>query len=230
MFLALQICAYALWFPLMFLTINAIIRTGVRRYPLIFIYLAVTLLIGVTQVQAAVAYYRSGQQQGARFQQVQAAGEVTAYALLLMVVFGLIYQATAKFGARRLMRVVLTAGPLLVIAISFLINFNSKVKLGVWVRLWERDLKFCAAILDLALWMLLLVTRNRDARLLLLTGGMGVMFAGNAIGAAIGAITKSPGMYFAGSVVSNAADLASLYIWWRAFRDDGKQRKPAGAA
>lgn len=229
MFLALQICAYALWFPLMVLTINAILRTGVRRYPLVFIYLVVTLLIGVTHLRAAVAYYYYSDK-GTSFQQVQAIGEVTAYALLLMVVFSLIYPATAKFGARRLMRAVLTAGPLAVIAVSYLINHNTKVKQAVWVMAWTRDLKFCAAILDLSLWMLLLVTRNRDARLLLLTGGMGVMFAGNAIGAAIGAITRNPYLYFAGSVISNAADLAFLYIWWRAFRDGDKPVKQAGVA
>jgi hypothetical protein len=228
---ALQVGSYALWFPLMVLTIHAILRAGVRRYPLIFTYLVTTLLIGVMSVPAALAYHRF-RRQGNWLVFVQTVGEVVAYALLLMVVFSLIYQAT-RFGARRLTRAVLTAGPLVVIATSFLIHYDGKLLLGIWSIPWIRDLKFCAAILDLALWALLLLSRNRDSRLLLLTGGMGLMFAGNAIGESIKHMANRNGsntVFLVGFSISSAADLAFLFIWWRSFRDNGKsvQRAQVG--
>ena len=229
---ALQVCSYLLWFPLLCLTINAVLRSGVRRYPLVFAYLVITLLITATQAPAALAYQRSrpgSRGQGEWLQWVHAVGETAAYAVLLMVVFSLIYQATARFGGRGVMRTVLTAGPLLVIAISFLINHDSKSMLVDWFTPWSRDLKFCAAVLDLALWGLLLVTRNRDTRLLLLTGGMGVMFAGNAIGESVRHLALRGGsmpLFLASNALLAVADLAMLYIWWRAFRE-GDQRSAA---
>jgi hypothetical protein len=217
----LQVGSYVLWFPLMILTINAILRAGVRRYPLIFTYIVITLLIGVIQAPTALAYHRSFRQ-GEWLVFVRSAGEVAAYALLLLVVFSLIYQATARFGARRLMRAILTAVPLLVIFASFLVHYDGQLRLGIWVTPWIRDLKFCAAILDMALWTLLLLTRNRDPRLLLLTGGMGVMFAGNAIGESVQHLANRNGsntLFLVGSSLSVVADLAFLYIWWRSFRE-----------
>jgi hypothetical protein len=231
--LQLQVCSYLLWFPLMLLTIQATLHAGVRRYPLILTYLVCTFLIGVAQAPAALAYHRS-YRQGEWLQVVQTAGEVTAYALLLLVVFSLIYQATSHFGGRRMTRTILTAVPLLVIAISFLIHYNPKEPLGVWVTRWTRDLKFCAAVLDMALWSLLLMTRNRNARLLLLTGGMGVMFAGNAIGESVKSLAiarRSNTLFLVGAGLSAAADLAFLFIWWRSFRDgEGRRQTPARAA
>ena len=47
---------------------------------------------------------------------------------------------------------------------------------------WTRDLNFCSAILDLALWALLIAAREKDHRLLLLSGGLGIQFTGEAIG------------------------------------------------
>jgi hypothetical protein len=231
---ALQVGTYLLWFPLMGLTINAVRRSGARRYPLIFAYLVLTFLICAVQAPAALAYQRSapGRRLGEWLQTVQVVGELAAYSLLLMVVFSLIYQATARFGGRRLMRTILTAGPLLVIAISFLLEYDEKAIPAMWITAWSRDLKFCAAVLDLALWGLLLATRNPDVKLLLLTGGMGIMLAGNAIAESIRLIALRSGsnpLHMGSNVLSAISDLVFLYVWWRAFRDTGRLRR-AGAS
>jgi hypothetical protein len=198
----------------------------------VFTYLVVTLLIGVSQAPAALAYHRT-LREGEWLQVVQAAGEGVAYALLLAVVVSMIYEATIQSGARRLLRSVLIAGALLLISISFLIHYDSKALLGVWVTPWTRDLKFCAAVLDLALWALLLAKRNPDTRLLVLTGGMGIMFAGDAIGESVRHIairSRSNPLFLTGNAIAAFADLAFLFIWWRGFRHEGLTAKRAQSA
>jgi hypothetical protein len=229
---ALQVCSYALWFPLMFLTINAVLGAGIRRYPLVFTYLIVTLLIGVSQAPAALAYHRTFRQ-GEWLQLVQAVGEGVSYALMLAVVVSMIYEATTQSGARRLLRAALIAGALLVMLISFLVHYDSKALLGVWITPWTRDLKFFAAVLDLALWALLLTKRKPDSRLLVLTGGMGIMFAGGAIGESVRHLairSRSNPLFLTGNAIAALADLAFLFIWWRGFRHEAVASKQAQSA
>jgi hypothetical protein len=86
---------------------------------------------------------------------------------------------------------------------------------------WTRDLSFCSAILDLALWALLIVSRGMDHRLLLLSGGLGIQFTGEAIGESIVQLalrTRSHAMSLTGAVIILLADLVFLYIWWQALR------------
>ena len=142
---------------------------------------------------------------------------------VIAVVISLIYRATARLLPRRTIRLALIAGGFLFITISFLIHFDTAEPLNEWITPWTRDLNVCAAILDLALWGLLLSSREKDSTLLLLTGGMGISFAGEAIGASIRSIAvlkKSINIFFFGHVVMMIADAVFLYIWWQTFRKE----------
>ena len=79
-----------------------------------------------------------------------------------------------------------------------------------------RDLNFCAAILDLGLWALLIGSRKKDYQLLLVTGALGIQFAGGAIGQSLR--DMSPAIVTAASDFTVITSLARVYIWWRAFR------------
>jgi hypothetical protein len=219
--LVIQIISYLLWFPLKILGISALMRVGVRRYPLILTYMIVTLLFAVVQAPLSISYMRSHRKQGEWFQMLHSVGEGFTYTLILAVVISLIYRATAQSRPRRLIRFSLIAGGLLFMSISFLIHYDSHVILGVWVTPWTRDLHFCAAILDLALWGLLLASREKDSTVLLLTGGMGIMFAGEAIGASIRSVAihnASYPLFLFGHSLMLLADSVSLYIWWQTFK------------
>jgi hypothetical protein len=85
---------------------------------------------------------------------------------------------------------------------------------------WTRDLNFCAAILDLGLWALLIGSRKKDYKLLLVTGALGIQFAGGAIGQSLR--DMSPGIVTVAGDFTVIASLARVYIWWQAFR--GKPR------
>jgi hypothetical protein len=86
---------------------------------------------------------------------------------------------------------------------------------------WIRDLNLCSAILDMALWALLIAAREKDHRLLLLSGGLGIQFTGEAIGTSIRQLalrTRSRAMSLTGGVTMLLAGLVFLYIWWQALR------------
>ena len=81
---------------------------------------------------------------------------------------------------------------------------------------WMRNLNFYAAILDLGLWALLIGSRQKDYKLLLITGALGIQFTGGAIGQALR--FSAPAIVAAASDFMMIANLARIYIWWQAFR------------
>jgi hypothetical protein len=97
------------------------------------------------------------------------------------------------------------------------------------MTLWVRDIAFAAAILDLAVWALLLAYRQKDSRLLLLTGALGIQFAGDAIGESLRFLLKSSALG-PGDVVEVVTSLATLWIWWQALRRPISVTAPARAA
>ena len=90
---------------------------------------------------------------------------------------------------------------------------------------WTRDLNFCAAILNVGLWVLLIGSRQKDRKLLLITGGLGLQFTGGAIGQALR--DMSPTIVAAASDFLMITNVARIYIWWVAFR--AKPKTPPSA-
>ena len=96
----------------------------------------------------------------------------------------MIYYATSKLAPRRIVRLGLIAGAVLFAGISFLVHYHPvpNMSYGLWATPWTRDLRVCAAVLDLALWAMLIASREKDQRLLMLSCALGIMFAGEAVG------------------------------------------------
>ncbi len=143
--------------------------------------------------------------------------EPLAYA----VVINLIYAAASHVRSRRVVLIGTIGGATLIAGVSFLLHFRPGLEHGVWMALWTRDLNFFSEILDLGLWGLLLSTRGRDPKLLLVTGGLGIQFTGEAIGDSLRSIAaqrRSHNLSLTGSVITALADLTALYIFWHAFR------------
>jgi hypothetical protein len=134
------------------------------------------------------------------------------------VVISLVYLATGNFRSRRLVRAGLIVGALILAGSSFLIHYNSHATVAKWrwMSLWVRDIDFSAAVLDLGLWALLIGARHKDTRLLLLSGGLGIQFAGEAIGQSLRYLFPWP--LSPGDLVDMITNLAGLWIWWQALR------------
>jgi hypothetical protein len=141
--------------------------------------------------------------------------------LVYAVVINLIYASAAHLRSRRVVLMGTIGGATLIAAASYLIHFKAGLKNGVWLAQWTRDLGLFSEILALGLWGLLLSIRGRDPKLLLVTGGLGIQFTGEAIGDSLRSMAfqwRSHNLAFTGSFVTALADLTALYIFWHAFR------------
>jgi len=81
---------------------------------------------------------------------------------------------------------------------------------------WARDLNFGSAILDVALWAMLIAKRRKDSRVLMLSGALGIMFSGEAIGGSLRNLSRAS--VLPGGVLMVFTYLVFLYIWWQTFR------------
>ena len=218
---AIQLCGLVIGLPLQILIIGTLLRGGYRRFPFLFAYVVGDFMTTVVEVPSAVGYYQGRQWAAVAFPAVHWFNVVVMQVLVYAVVMSLIYQATGALRARRIVRASLIAGAILFAGISFLIHWNPALNRGSFMTPWTRDLNLCSAILDMALWALLIAWREKDNRLLLLSGGLGIQFTGEAIGTSIVQLalsTRSRALSLSGGVVIVLANLMFLYIWWQAFR------------
>jgi hypothetical protein len=219
--LALQVSFYAVWFPMKILVIAAILRAGVKRHSLAFLYMVVSLLLVIVQMPVVLAFWRSTARSADRAQFFHAIAQGINYGLILAVVLSFIYSASARLTTRHLVRLLTISSGLLFAGLSFLVHYDHRSTIDVWMTAWARDMNFFSAVLDLVLWALLLGSRDKSPTLLMLSGGMGIMFAGEAIGDAVRSIAiryRSGSVYLSASVFVLVADVLFLYIWWQAFR------------
>lgn len=242
--LALLLCSYLLWCPLEVMAISAVLRAGLRRYPLIFSYLVASFLAAVAQLPVIWAYYQGSRANGSGYIRLYWMNEGISDALIFAIVITLIYRATIGMTTRRTVRRGLALGSVLYIGISFLLHYHaflasaahqeiSAAAIGMWMAPWTRDITFCAAILDLALWAILIGSRSSDSRLLMLSGGMGIMFCGMAIGESFRTIAihyRSHAIVQTGNAVEQIGNIVFLYVWWQTFRREAAERMVAPLA
>ncbi len=222
---AIQICFYLIGIPLELLAIAAILRGGFRRYPLVFVYVIALFLTSVVEIPTSLAHHSDpgNKELGHSFNANYYRDEGILQVAIFAVVISLIYAATVKLAPRRIVRLGLVTGAVLFVGISFLVHYQPDPRIGLWMTPWTRDLKFCSAILDLALWALLIGARRKDRTLLILSGALGIMFAGGSIGEAIRNLATPRESHLIsniGGLVVMLADLIPLYILWQAFRRD----------
>ncbi len=219
---AVQVCGWALGLPLELLVVAVLLRGGYRRFPVLFGYTIASFLTTLIEISLEFVYYRTGDPQVlVRAARAYWINEWILQFLVFAVVISLIYQATTAARSRRVVRAALILGAILFAGISLAIHFRPGPKFGPWMTPWTRDLNFGAAILDLALWGMLLAAREKDRRVLMLSGGLGLQFTGGAIGESIRSLStrnQSHALSFGGGVVAMLANLLCLYVWWQTLR------------
>jgi len=218
-----QYIGWLVGIPLEILTIAALLRGPAKRFPLLLLYMVVLFLATVVQMPAYAAHFS-----GRRLAHTRAFYYWSGAAVLQLLIFGvvvsLIYEATAQAPHRRPVRAALVAGAIAFAAVSFLIHYGSRVVSGSWMTLWSRDINFVSAVLDLALWAMLIAARQKDRCLLLLAAALGIQFTGEAIGQSLRRL--SPSVVFTGDVLILLVNLACLYLWWQALRMAPVRRQP----
>ena len=218
----LQVCAYLVGVPLDLMVVAVLLRGDYRRYPFVFLYAVVDLLTTILEIQPSMAYGSGNAEARHRWVQMFWINERIMQVLVFLLVISLVYSATKHLRPRRTLLTAMICGTLLVAAIPLWAHHDLYHHTGRYMTRLTRDLNFCAAILDLGLWALLIGSRKKDYKLLLVTGGLGIQFAGGAIGQSLR--DMSPAIVTAASDFTVITSLARVYIWWRAFR--GKPQSP----
>src|SRR5215472_950321 len=219
--LALQVVGWAFGLPLQILIITTLLRGGYRRFPFVFAYIVTDFVTTALEIPPALSYVRGMRQSATPLAFVYWIDEIVLQVLIYAVVVSFIYELTRHLPSRRLLRASVVAGAILPAAISFVIHFNPTLNTGSWMTPWTRDLNFYSAILDLGLWALLIASRSRDHQMLLLTGGLGIKFAGESIGESVRQLAiqnRSKPISLTGNVIIMVANIFFFYVWWHAVR------------
>jgi hypothetical protein len=224
-----QILALAVGLPLQVLVVAALFRGSWRRFPLLLAFAVVELVSALVQAPGALEAMRGHHPPGLPYWVTYWTGQEITQLLLYAVVVSLLYRACERLRSATAARVLLILAACLVAAASFLVHHGQSSVRGMWMTPWFRDLNFTCALMDIVLWTSLLVARDKDRQLLMLSGGLGVEFAGAAIGESLREIAQrsmSHSLSLAGSMVMVAASLFRYYTWWQALRG----RQPAQKA
>jgi hypothetical protein len=221
--LALQLAFWGVGLPLILMVIAAMWRGPYKEFPVLFVYVIAVFLLTVAGLPAYFDFYfKHSPDARTRMADWNFWNDLIIETLIYAVVISLIYKAASHFRSRRIVLTGIIGGAILIAAISFVVHFErSALRKGVWMTPIMLDLSFVSEILDLGLWALLISRRKRDTRLLLVTGGLGIQFTGEAIGDSLRSMAlqrHSRGLSYTGSFLITVADLTALYIFWQAFR------------
>ncbi|MCX6625788.1 MAG: hypothetical protein NTY38_32935 [Acidobacteria bacterium] len=193
------------------LVLGALVRGAFRKFPATFVYSICLFLTTVIEISAAtdvgLLNYKS-------WQQYFYYDELARQTGILAIVVSLILKATPEGPKRGPFARLVVAGAFLFWALSLYLCYSPK--LGHWMNAVDRNLSFGSAILNLLLWMRLIAHRNRDRQILLVSGGLGLQMAGQAIGMSLIALSRD--FWIAGSSIAVIASFLCSYVWWRALR------------
>jgi|SRR5438874_7605118 len=214
--LAFQIAGYVIGLPLQLMVIQAMLREAWRTYPFLFLYVLADFITTIVEIQPGLAYDTGTAAARRRWAQIYWVDERIIGVLLFLLVLSLVYRATEDRAPKRTILLILIAATVAIVGVSFAVHYDSTLLTGKWMTPWLRDVNFCAAILDLGLWAMLIGSPKRDYRLLMISGALGIQFTAGAIGQALREISHS--LTSVTAVFIMAANIACTYIFWQTFR------------
>jgi len=211
---------FAASLALQVLVIASLRRGALKDYSVVFGYCLVLIFatvfdglvfggaISLTKAEAGVIFYRN---------------EAVRQFMLFAVVISLIDRSLQAYPYRARVRAGLILAMLAAVSISLEIHSASSGKFILWVTQVARDLSFASVVLTLVLWLILISSRKKDHQLLMVTGGLGLQFTGEAIGQSLRQVSWNyVGLFILGNLVGGITHLLRLYVWREAFRRPGK--------
>ena len=226
----LQVLFLAVGLPLQVLVLAALLRGAWRRYPLLLAFATVEFVSALVQAPGALEAMRGLHSPGQPYWVTYWIGNAINQLLLYAVVVSFLYHACERLRSATVARILLILAACLVAGGTFLVHYDPSLARGLWLTPWFRDLSFTSALMDIVLWTSLLAVRDKDRQLLMLSGGLGVQFAGEAIGESLRQMAMrslSHPLALAGSVIMVAANLFRFYAWWRALRRRPEEKATA---
>lgn len=205
-------------FVLQMLLLTALLRGAYKRYPIAFAY---SIILFLTTVMDVAAISNFGGKFAIEFAGQYYKTEALRQILLFAVVVSLIDRAVERTDVRAQVRWLLIGVAILAVSWSLYSHRTdgSTAMLGTKV---VRDISFVSVLLTLGLWLVLISQRTRDRMLLMVTGGLGLQFTGEAIGQSIrqlsGSVGRNEYVLLVGNLILVGSHLLRLYVWWETFR------------
>jgi hypothetical protein len=207
------------------LLLNALRRSGAQHkgYALVFAY---SVVLFFTTVADGAVMAGSVPKDTARL--IFYRNEAVRQFLLFAVVISLLDRSMREHPFRMRVRILLALAIPTVVAASLYVHYASSSHMFVlWMTRVTRDLSFGSVVLTLLLWLMLISSKNREHQLLMITGGLGLQFTGEAIGQSLRQMSQDHySILVIGNLVGGLTHLLRLYVWKEAFRRPRPAEKP----
>ena len=193
----------------------SMVRSSYRKFPVLFTYVIASFLATVVEM----AVFLDLMNWSMVTHNYYWVSEGILQLLVFLLVLSLIYRAMEGQPSRPSLMRLLAFGALAIISISYIANWGGSMNSSMTVVFG--NMSFAAVVLNLILWFMLIRHRGTDPRVLMISGGLGVQMAGEAIGHSLRRLAipqHSRGLVFAGNIVLLTSQLLSLYIWWQTLR------------
>ncbi len=202
------------------LVLSVLVRGQYRQF---FTLTAYTLILFLVTVSGGAMYADIGRAWSANLYLIYWVGDSLTTLLLFLVIVALILRALKGSPSRaRILRLILLATAILIAGSWF---FTENVGMNRKMPAVSRNLSFLAALLNLVLWSALIRKPGRERVVMLLSGGIGLQFTGQAIGHSLRLL--GPSLVMLGNVVLVFSHLLCLWIWWAALRQNETAQIPA---
>lgn len=213
---------------LQLLVVYYLLRGAYRKYPLLLLYSCV--LLAATILEWVVFFQEGGAASVVTraYQRLYWLNEAILRGLLFLLVITLTDRAIKDSPKRFATMRILWGGVALVVVASWAAWQGPFLSGRSW-NIVARNLSFCAALLNLALWAALVRQRTKDIQLLLLSAGLGVEVTGQAIAYSIREFTQNVFSVQFPNILGVATHLLCLFVWLMALRSPSPARSESRA-
>jgi hypothetical protein len=192
--------------------IATLLRGPYKEYPLVLAYTLALFLSTVINTARIIDTGKFSPSDAVWFWSTYVFRQFLMYSLVL----SLIDRSLAGRQPALTSRKVLIPAAVIIAILPFYLH-RSLPNISGWMTAVGRDISFCAAILNLLLWSILIGSGTKNRRLLMITGGLGIQFTGEAIGQSLRQLSAST--LLIGNLFTVVPHLVCLYIWLQAFRE-----------
>lgn len=199
--------------------LHSIQRRFLRQFWALFTYLLILLF--TVLVDATLVYGKMPQLWGYPQTRIFYFNDLLRQGVVYLLVISLIFSAVRGSERFRWLGRWLVLGALL-LAVLF-VWFHQDEKVALWMTNVIRNLSLVAMLMNLLLWVLLMKKRTADRTLLLVTTGLGLQMAGEAMGQSLRLMAKSTTEI--GNLVLVLAHLCCLLVWYLAFKPRKQTRR-----
>ena len=194
-----------------------LLQGAFRKYPLVLIYSLTRLITTVLEV----AVRQKGGKETLFFRQVYYSDRVVLNLVLFVMVSAIIYRLLEGKPQRPVIGKVLVGIVSAVLFLPFLVL--SRPFTIHWLNGMSQFLYFGSGIMTLVLWTVLMSSKPRDSKLLMLTMGLGVAMSGAAITFGLHEWMGSRRLEWMPNLFLQATHITGLLLWCWAFRPATRQ-------